>query len=64
MFDRSIRETRWLVLLKRACVIAVAVYLVIGMISLYRAVTQIRSLEIQSEGSMAFTELTSGQKPR
>lgn len=50
MFDRSIRETPWLVLLKRACVVVVGIYLVIGMIALYRAVTQIHSLELQSDG--------------
>ena len=43
-------ETRWLVFLKRVCVVVVGVYLVIGMIALYRAVTQIHSLEIQSDG--------------
>lgn len=51
MFDsKPIRETRWLGLLKRAGVVVVGVYLVIGMIALYRAVTQVHSLEIQSEG--------------
>ena len=50
LFETRIRETRWLGLLKRVCLIAVGVYLVIGMIALYRAVTQIHSLELQSEG--------------
>lgn len=50
MFQIEVRETRWLVFLKRACVIVIAVYLVIGMIALYRAVTQIHSLELQSDG--------------
>ena len=50
MFKTRIRETRWLVVLKRAGVIVVSVYLVIGMIALYRALTQIHSLEIQSDG--------------
>lgn len=51
MFEsRTIPETRWLVILKRACVVLVVVYLAIGMIALYRAVTQIHSLEIQSDG--------------
>jgi hypothetical protein len=50
MFQTKIRETRWLVYLKRACVVVVGVYLVIGMIALYRALTQIHSLELQSDG--------------
>jgi hypothetical protein len=50
MFETKIRETRWLVFLKRACVVVVGVYLVIGMIALYRALTQIHSLELQSDG--------------
>ena len=44
------RSEKGLRLLKRVIVIAVGVYLVIGMIALYRAVTQIHSLELQSEG--------------
>ena len=51
MFDtRTIPETRWLVILKRAGLVVVMVYLAIGMIAFYRAVTQIQSLEIQSDG--------------
>lgn len=50
MFQTKIRETRWLVYLKRAGVVVVGVYLVIGMIALYRALTQIHSLELQSDG--------------
>ena len=50
MFQTKINETRWLVFLKRACVIVVGVYLLIGMIALYRAVTQIHSLDLQSDG--------------
>lgn len=50
MFEtRTTPETRWLVKLKRACVVLVVVYLAIGMIALYRAVTQIHNLEIQSD---------------
>ena len=51
MFERpTIREARWFVVIKRACVVGLAVYLTIGMISLYRAVTQIHSLTVHSEG--------------
>ena len=50
MFETKIRETGWLVILKRACVIVVGFYLIIGMIALYRALTQIHSLELQSDG--------------
>jgi len=49
MFETRIPHTRWLVFLKRACVIVAGVYFVIGMIALYRAVTQIHSLELQSD---------------
>ena len=50
MFETKIRETRWLVIVKRACIVIVGVYLLIGMIALYRALTQIHSLELQSDG--------------
>ena len=50
MFETRIHEKRWLVLLKRAGLVAVSVYLAIGLIALYRAMTQIRSLEVKSEG--------------
>ena len=50
MFETKIRETRWLVFLKRAGVVVVGVYLIIGLIALYRALTQIHSLEVQSDG--------------
>jgi hypothetical protein len=49
MFETRIPHTRWLVFLKRACVVVAGVYFVIGMIALYRAVTQIHSLELQSD---------------
>ena len=53
MFNsRPIRETRWLVLLKRACIVVVVGYLVLGMIAFYRAITQIHSLKIQSTGTL------------
>lgn len=50
MFETRIRETRWLVLVKRAFLVAVSVYVVIGLIALYRALTQIHSLEVQADG--------------
>ena len=52
MFETRIRETRWLVFLKRAGVIVVGFYLIIGMIALYRAVTQIHSLAVQADGTL------------
>ncbi len=49
MFEtRAIPEARGIVLLKRMFTIIVSVYLVIGMISAYRAFYQVRSVEIQS----------------
>ena len=49
MFEtRTIPEARSIVLLKRVFTIVVSVYLVIGMISAYRAFYQVRSVEIQS----------------
>ena len=50
MFETRTRETRWLKILKRAGLVVVSVYVVIGLIALYRAMTQIHSLEIKSEG--------------
>jgi hypothetical protein len=44
----AIRDTRAIALVKRVCVIVASVYLVIGMIALYRALVQVHSLEIQS----------------
>ena len=46
----AIRDTRPIAWLKRACVIVVSVYLVIGMIALYRALVQVRSLQLESPG--------------
>jgi len=49
MFEsRTIPEARGIVLLKRVITIVVSVYLVIGMISAYRAFYQVRSVDIQS----------------
>lgn len=49
MFEtRAIRDTRAIAYVKRACLIVVSVYLVIGMIAAYRALVQVRSLEIQT----------------
>jgi hypothetical protein len=49
MFESpAIRDTRAIAWVKRACLIVVSVYLVIGMISAYRALVQVRSLEIQT----------------
>lgn len=49
MFESTaIRDTRAIAWVKRACLIVVSVYLAIGMIAAYRALVQVRSLEIQS----------------
>ena len=49
IFESSaIRDTRAIAWVKRACLIAVSVYLVIGMIAAFRALVQVRSLEVQS----------------
>jgi hypothetical protein len=49
MFEtRTIPEARGIVLLKRIFMIGVSVYLVIGMISAYRAFYQVHSVEIES----------------
>jgi hypothetical protein len=53
MFETlAIRDTRAIAWVKRACVIVVSVYLVIGMVALYRALVQVRSLEMQSPGAL------------
>ena len=50
MFEsRTIAETRAIVFLKRGFKIIVSVYLVIGMISAYRAFYQVRSLDLQAD---------------
>ena len=50
MFEtRAIPEAHAIVLLKRVFMIVVSVYLVIGMISAYRAFYQVRSVDIQSD---------------
>src|ERR1051326_1099374 len=65
MFEtRAIPEARGIVLLKRVFTIIVSVYLVIGMISAYRAFYQVRSVEIQSadvlqSGSVISTNVVS-----
>ena len=49
MFESTaIRDTRAIAWVKRACLTVVSVYLVIGMIAAFRALVQVRSLEIQS----------------
>lgn len=49
IFESSaIRDTRAIAWVKRACLIVVSVYLVIGMIAAFRALVQVRSLEIQT----------------
>ncbi|HXQ69141.1 MAG TPA: hypothetical protein VN844_01575 [Pyrinomonadaceae bacterium] len=49
MFESTaIRDTRAIAWVKRACLIVVSVYLVIGMIAACRALVQVRSLEVQS----------------
>jgi hypothetical protein len=49
MFERiTIKDTRGMALVKRVCLIVISVYLVIGMIALYRALVQVHSLEIDS----------------
>ena len=49
MFETAaIRDTRVIAWVKRACLIVVSVYLVIGMVAAYRALVQVRRFEIQS----------------
>jgi hypothetical protein len=49
MFESTaVRDTRAIAWVKRASAIVVSVYLVIGMIALYRALVQVPSLEMQS----------------
>ena len=49
MFESTaVRDARAIAWLKRAFVIVVSVYLVIGMMALYRALVQVRSLDVQS----------------
>jgi hypothetical protein len=50
MFEtRTMPEMRWLLILKRVCIVLAVFYLAIGMIALYRAITQIHSVEIQAD---------------
>jgi hypothetical protein len=49
MFDEvTIKDSRGVALAKRVCLIVLSVYLVIGMIALYRALVQVHSLKINS----------------
>lgn len=50
MFESTaaIRDARAIAWVKRACLIVVSVYLVIGMIAAFRALVQVRSVEIQT----------------
>ncbi|HKR60861.1 MAG TPA: hypothetical protein VJS64_14160 [Pyrinomonadaceae bacterium] len=49
MFSELVNtESRWLVLLKRALLAVVAVHLIIGMISSYRAYFQVHSLDVHT----------------
>jgi hypothetical protein len=49
MFESAaIRDRRAIAWVKRACVIVVSFYLVIGMVAAYRALVQVHSLEIRS----------------
>jgi hypothetical protein len=49
MFESTaIRDTRAIAWVKRACAIVVSAYLVIGMIATYRALVQVRRLDVQS----------------
>ena len=44
----ALRDTRATAWVKRVCMIAASVYLVIGMIALYRALVQVHSLDVQA----------------
>jgi len=53
MFESfAIRDTRAIAWVKRACLIVVSVYLVIGMIAAYRALVQVHSLEIRTSDAV------------
>ncbi|MEK6335464.1 MAG: hypothetical protein AABM67_10985 [Acidobacteriota bacterium] len=53
MFEPVAIRSAWpLVFLKRACVILLSIYLVIGLISAYRAFYQVRSLELRARDSI------------
>ena len=48
----TIKDTRGIALVKRVCLIAISVYVVIGMIALYRALVQVHSLDINAAGTL------------
>ena len=53
MFEAvAIKDTRGIALVKRACLIVISVYFVLGMIALYRALVQVHSLEINSSETL------------
>ena len=65
----GIKDTRGIRLVKRACLIVISVYVVIGLIALYRALVQVHSLEInsaetlRSDSAVTATVLSYGRVP-
>lgn len=65
----TIKDTRGVALVKRVCLIVISVYLVIGVIALYRALDQVHSLEINSadtllaDSAISATVLSYGRTP-
>ncbi|HVF24017.1 MAG TPA: hypothetical protein VM941_13100 [Pyrinomonadaceae bacterium] len=70
MFEGLTNEdTRGITLVKRVCLIVISVYLVIGLMALYRALVQVHSLEINSaetlrdHSAVTATVLSYGRTP-
>ena len=67
--DVAIKDTRGIAFVKRACLIVISVYFVLGMIALYRALFQVHNLAINSaetlraDSAISATVLSYGRTP-
>lgn len=65
----TIKDTRGIALVKRVCLLVISVYVVLGLIALYRALVQVHSLEINSaetlrdDSAVTATVLSYGRTP-
>ncbi len=63
------KDTRGIALVKRVCLLLISVYVVLGLIALYRALVQVHSLEINSaetlrdDSAVTATVLSYGRTP-
>ena len=67
--DVAIKDTRGIAFVKRACLIVISVYFVLGMIALYRALVQVHNLEnnsaetLRADSAISATVLSYGRTP-